>query len=139
MTLEDRDRDMLIRVEQKLENANQNQNQLLDDLRDVFKRLEHDSKMVTVLSGDLKGHLESSKVRWTNLEKKISEIDQRLHNIETKIEENAENLSKEVKERESFEREIKASIKTIGWIFGILASIATVLSTVSIYAKFFVK
>lgn len=151
MTSEDRDRDMLIRVEQQLQNAHQNQMQILEDLRTIFNRLEQESKIVTVISGDLKGHLESSSVRWANMEKQLNEIDRRLMLTEDKLEQHADVIgnereerigvvtaerearAKENKERETFEREIKASIRTISWVISALASIATVVSVVSIF------
>lgn len=151
--MEDRDRDMLIRVEQQLANASQNQKTISEDLRDIFNRLERDSKMVTTISGDLKAHLESSIIRWTNLEKALSELERRLGGIEDKIDMNADNItiereertdaitsereerSKDNKQRENFEQGVKASVNTISWIIGALAGIATIISVVALFIK----
>lgn len=144
--MEDRERDMLIRVEQQLANASQNQKTILEDLREIFSRLERDSKMVTSIAGDLKAHLESSVIRWSNLEKRLSEMERRLEGIEKKIDFNADCITAEreerteaitaeregrVKDREEqgkFEQSVKASFNTVAWIVGALASIATIIS-----------
>jgi septal ring factor EnvC (AmiA/AmiB activator) len=151
--MEDRDRDMLIRVEQQLANASQNQKTILEDLRDIFNRLERDSKMVTTISGDLKAHLESSVIRWSNLEKSLSELERRLEGIENKIDSNADSItvereertdaitseregrSKDNEERKNFEQSVKASVNTVSWILGALAGLATIISVAALFIK----
>lgn len=151
--MEDRDRDMLIRVEQQLANASQNHKTILDDLREIFSRLERDSKMVTSISGDLKAHLESSVIRWSNLEKRLSEMERRLEGIEHKIDINAECITIEREERTEaitaereernrdheeqtkFEQGVKASFNTVVWIIGALASFASIISVLGIIIK----
>ena len=151
--MEERDRDMLIRVEQQLANASQNQKTILEDLRDIFNRLERDSKMVTTISGDLKAHLESSVIRWSNLEKSLFELERRLGGIEDKIDSNADNItvereertdaitsereerSKDNEERKNFEQSVKASVNTISWIIGALAGLATIISVAALFIK----
>jgi chromosome segregation ATPase len=133
MTLEDRDRDALIRVEQNLANATQNQNQILTDLREIFKRLEQSDKVMTITSGDLKGHLESSTLRWTGIEKTVSDMSVRLKAFEDKLDSEKDERAKENRERENFEREVKGSVKVIGWIIGALSSIAIVVSAISAF------
>jgi hypothetical protein len=149
--MDDHDRDMLIRVEQGLQNTNQNQIKLLEDLRTIFNRLEQESKLVTVISGDLKAHLEGSVIRWSNIDKNLSEISRRLSTLEDKYDSVSDNIITEREERtksdtaereeraranqesENFEREVKASMRTVGWIFGAISSFATILSIVSFF------
>lgn len=151
MALEDRDRDMIVRVEQNLANANQNQLQILEDLRTIFNRLEQESKVVMVISGDLKAHLESSPIRWNNIDKQLAEISRRLAAVEERNEQTTKDIVSEREERtksvtiereerakanqnsENFEREVKASVRTVGWLIGALASIATIISVFSIF------
>jgi chromosome segregation ATPase len=151
--MEDRDRDMLIRVEQQLANASQNQKTILEDLREIFNRLERDSKLVTSISGDLKAHLESSVIRWSNLEKRLSEMERRLEGIEKKIDFNAESITmereerteavtaeregraKDNEERKNFEQSVRSSFNTVAWIIGALASIATIVSVLGIIVR----
>lgn len=151
--MEDRDRDMLIRVEQQLANASQNQKTILEDLRDIFNRLERDSKMVTTISGDLKAHLESSGIRWANLDKRLTEMEKHLEGIDSKIEFNARNITaereertdaitseregraKDNEERKNFEQSVKASVNTVSWIIGALAALATIISVAALFIK----
>ena len=151
--MEDRDRDMLIRVEQQLANATQNQATIIEDLREIFNRLERDSKTVTTISGDLKGHLESSVIRWSNLEKRLNELDRRLEGIEEKIDLNTrniiiekeerteaitierENRSKDNEESKNFEQGVRATISSASWLIGALAGIATIISVFAIFLE----
>ncbi len=151
--MEDRDRDMLIRVEQQLANASQNQAAISVDLKDIFGRLERDSKMVTMISGDLKGHLESSILRWANLEKRLNDIEKKLEGIEEKIAINADDIteereerteaitkereerSKDNEDRKNFEQGVRTSVSTVSWIIGALAGLATVISVATLFVK----
>jgi len=151
--MEERDRDMLIRVEQQLANASQNQTTIISDLREIFNRLERDSKMVTTISGDLKGHLDSSVIRWSNLEKRLNELERRLEGIEDKMDDNSdcittereertqaitverEGRSKDNEERKNFEQSVRASVSTVSWIIGALAGLATVISVAALFIK----
>jgi len=150
---DDRDREMLIRVEQQLANSSQNQQTILEDLREIFKRLERDSKVVTVISGDIKGHMDSSVIRWTNLEKRLLEMERRLGTIENKLEDNSrsvimereertkaitverEERSKDNEERKNFEQGVRATVNTVSWVIGALASLATAISVASLLLK----
>jgi predicted RND superfamily exporter protein len=148
--MDDRDREMLIRVEQQLSNSTQNQQTILEDLREIFQRLEHDSKVVTVISGDIKGHLDSSIIRWSGLEKRLLEMERRLETIENRLEDNSQNViieregrtealtrereerSRDNEERKNFEQRVRATVNTIAWIIGTLASAATAISVVTL-------
>jgi septation ring formation regulator EzrA len=151
--MEDRDREMLIRVEQQLTNASQNQKTIIEDLKEIFNRLERDSKLVTSISGDLKAHLESSVIRWSGLERRLSEMERRLEGIGNKIDVNAESITKEREERteaitieregrskdneqrKNFEQSVRASVNTISWIIGALAGLATIISVAGLIIK----
>jgi hypothetical protein len=145
------DRDMLIRVEQGLQNTRSDQIKILEDLRTIFNRLEQESKIITVISGDLKAHLESSTIRWSNIDKDLVEISRRLSVLEDKYDDITDSIVEEREERtksdngereerarshqnsENFEREVKASVRTVGWILGAISSFATILSIVSFF------
>jgi hypothetical protein len=151
MALEERDRDIVIKIEQQLQNAAQNQVQILEDLRTIFNRLEQESKTIMIISGDLKAHLESSVLRWNNIDRQIVDIMNRVSLTEDKVDNLSEAISNEREERiegdtsvqkentekyqesENFKREVKASVSTTGWIFGILATVATIISTVALF------
>ena len=126
MALEGQDRDTLIRMEQQLKNSNDNQARILSNLNEIYTRLEEESKTVTVINGELKGHFETSKVQWKNLEKSLNDLDDRIKRCEKKQEENSDAIAQEKNERQQFEKEVKTSLRVVSWICGALSSIAAV-------------
>jgi len=119
----------LIRVEEQLKESARNQTSIILDLKEIFNRLERESKSSVILSGDLKSHLESSKYRWDSLAERLERVDDSLKDLAFRV-----NVEKE--ERAKFEQDIKASVRTIKWVFGTLASIASVLSAIVGIAQF---
>lgn len=118
------ERDMVIRVEQKIKDSFQNQKTLLDNQREIFQKLERDSKQLSVLSGDMKSHIESTKVRWENAK-------QQIEDMEKNIEENEKAIENENKERSNFETSVSTSFKTSKTILYILVSAATIISAIT--------
>jgi len=154
------DRESLIRLEEQLKESSRSHSQLLADIRDLFQRIERESKITANLSGDLKGHMENSSLRWSQLERRLVDLEHGIEAIDNKIndmdvkastqkqetqtafteiqKENSNEksefekaIAKENKEREKFEKEVKTSVKLIAWVFGVLASIATIISAVT--------
>lgn len=137
------DRDTLIRVEQQLKDSVQSMGQVMRDLKEIFQRIEQESKTVTTIKGDLKGHLESSEIRWKNLDGKLSAIDKRLDDVVAKSTKNENAINKEKDERLEFEGGVKgfkesilSSARTTKWIVGIMAAMATVISAVVLVLQF---
>jgi len=122
MQIEDRE-ETIIRVEEQLKESAKNQASVLADLKEVFSRLERDSKVSMTISGDLKGHLETSKFRWDTFNKRLDDGDVLFKELSREI-------SKEKEDRVQFEQEVKTSLKTIRWVFGTLATLAAALSTI---------
>ena len=141
-----RDRDVLIRVEQQLDSLSKLQTSTREDLKEIFNRIEQDSKTVTIIDGNLKSHLESSIIRWGNLEKRLVEMESKLILIDEKIEDNAESITKEREDRvealndqkqefKTFKEKITSSFATVSWIVGLIASAATFLGVFNVVAK----
>lgn len=122
----------LIRVEEQLKESAKNQASIMADLKEIFGRLEKESKITTILSGDLKAQIEASKFRWETVSKRLDEGDKLFKDI-------SKSLSDEKEDRGNFEQEIKGSIKTLKWVIGTLATLATVLSSVIAFLQFIGK
>ena len=157
------ERETLVRVEQQLKDSVQNQSQIMDDLKNIFGRIESDSKLLVSVSGEVKSHLENSRFRWDDLDKKLRDLHDKIKECEEKIEENTKcimsykNIEKRIenceenqkeneksilKEKEArslFQQDILSTIKTIGWIFGGLATIATIISCIVLVLQIFGK
>ena len=96
---------------------------MIADLREIFDRLEKESKISMVISGDLKAHIESSKFRWDT-------FDRRLNDGDVTFRETAKVIAKEKEDRTAFEQDITSSLRTIKWVFGTLAGLAAALSSI---------
>lgn len=132
------DRDTLIRVEQQLKDSVQNQDQILENQREIFQKLERESKQLTILNGEVKGHLDASKIRWEGLDKKLESFDKRIETTEGTQSKIKENLDKESKERIKFDQSIEGGVKVAKWISAILGTLATIISAavaIAMYLK----
>lgn len=131
------DRETIIRVEQQLKDSVQNQSQILENQREIFQKLEKESKQLTIVTGDLKGHVESSTIRWDELEKKLSAFDRRITDTEKATKDNAQDLSDEKEERAKFDHGVAASARTAKVIATILGALAAIISTIVGVAVYF--
>ena len=113
----------LIRVEEQLKESAKNQVSIMADLKEIFGRLERESKISTIISGDIKGHLEASQIKWDGANKRFEDGDEQFKEL-------SKELSAEKEARTSFEQEVKTSLKTIKWVFGTLATVATIISVI---------
>ena len=144
------ERETLIKVEQRLQDSVDNIRQMALDLKEIFGRLEKESKIMTTTKGELKTFIETASIRLSEIEKKLYKLDTKLDEIEDTINnEKAECIkliidekqartkafSEEIKERELFETNLKSSGKTILLIFSVLASIATIISGILLFIQ----
>jgi len=122
MQMDDREAS-LIRLEEQLKESAKNQVSISADLREIFNRMEKESKISMMISGDLKSHLETSKYRWDTFSKRLEDGDEMFREV-------SKSLTKEKEERTAFEQDMKSSIRTIRWVFGTLAVMASALSAI---------
>jgi len=138
---------MIIRIEQQLKDSIQNQNQIMRDLKDLFQGLEKESKLATAICSDLKGHVENSQYRWYELDKKITNINEKIRDNEKSISDFSDEVSDEKNslkqlindeklDREKFEQSILSSLKAARFMINILAGIATILSVIALLSSF---
>lgn len=125
------ERETLVRVEQQLKDSVQNQNQIMADLKEIFQRIEGEAKLITTISGDLKGHLDNSTIRWDNLERRLTSLDKEFNDLEKKADDNTRDISETKKEQEKFVENVKSSARATKWIIGIMAALASILGSLS--------
>ena len=117
------DREMLIRVEQQMIDAAKNQATIMSDLKEIFNRIESESKISAQLKGDLKAYIDISTLRITDMDHRMTDVSQTLKELQVEF-------KKEKDERNTFQSEINGSLKTFKWIFSILGAIAVILNIV---------
>lgn len=129
------ERETLIKVEQQLNDSAQNQTQIMSDLKEIFQRIESESKIVTTIRGDLKGHSDNSRLRWESLEKRLESIEK----LEDKIENNEKSISNLKEEQGKFEEQVKSSARVTKWIIGIIAAVGSMIGTLALLFEIFEK
>jgi len=75
------ERETLIRVEQQLQDSIRNQSLILNDLKEIFNKIETESKSIAIVKSELNTHLETTTLR-------REENDRRFRNLEEKQKEN---------------------------------------------------
>ena len=68
------ERETLIKVEQQLQDSVKNQATILSDIKEFFNRIETESKFIASTNAELKSYKEASAIRWTELEKKLTNL-----------------------------------------------------------------
>ena len=117
------DREMLIRVEQQMIDAAKNQATIMSDLKEIFNRIESESKISAQLKGDLKAYIDISTLRIADMDHRMADVSQILKELQVEF-------KKKKDERNTFQSEINGSLKTFKWIFSILGAIAVFLNIV---------
>jgi hypothetical protein len=120
------ERETLVKVEQQLKDSIKNQEQIIDDLREIFGKIDANSKATLQIETDLRVHLETSKVTRAEAEEKVNQLEKKNDNVEVKL----DKITKKVEEYQTTLNVLKAIIWTCGILFGIL-------STVFVIIKFF--
>lgn len=126
------DREMLIRVEQQMKDATQNQLQIMSDLKDFFRRIENDSKVVSQLKGDFQVFLQTSTMKMAEIERRLIEQIEVLKSIQSDVKKEKEDRTKEFKTMDdsfnTFKSEMNGSIKAMKWIFGLIATVVAMIN-----------
>lgn len=140
------ERETLVKVEQQLQNAIENQSQIVEDMREIFGRIESDSKALSAVKGELQTHLETSAVQRDNCSDKIdnnnnkvSELSEKIksinNNVDVSLGELKKILKKEEESREKIEKDykifkesLKTSLKNIKMLFGFIAALLAIIS-----------
>jgi hypothetical protein len=126
------DREMLIRVEQQMKDATQNQLQIMTDLKDLFRRIENDSKTVSQLKGDFQVFLQTSSMKMAEIERRLIEQTEVLKGMQSDTKKDKEDRAKEFKTIDdsfnTFKGEMNGSIKAMKWVFGAIATVVAMIN-----------
>lgn len=142
------------RIEQQLKDAVVNQEQIIEDLRTIFNRIDRESKIIALIRSDLKSHLDTSVVKGDELNSRFKFIEERhidLKDSYTKFKDKVSDEIEKVKgvdkvdgvdikrqirdindkvEKNSqdyttFKTEINTSMRVTKWVFGGIISLGT--------------
>lgn len=129
------DRDILIRVEQQMQDTSRNQTQIMSDLKEIFNRIESDSKVVSQLKGDDKAFYETTNLKMTEFERRQAEVQVQAKDLAAELKSEKEQRAKVEKDFNAFQSESRGSITAIKWIFSIVAAVATIINVVIALSK----
>ena len=115
------DRELLIRIEQKLQNSVSNYKQHVLDLKEIFGKIETNSKSLVSIETNQKTMMENQK-----------QVDEKFKDNELKFSELRKTIDKEENERIAFENEIKGGQKAYRLVLLIISAIATLMGIVSV-------
>jgi two-component sensor histidine kinase len=122
------DREMLIRVEQQMQDASKYQVSIMSDLKEIFHRIENDSKIVSQLRGETDTYMKTFDLRLADIERRFVEKFIILKELQ-------DDLSKEKQERSTLQNELNGTLKTIKWMFSIIAVVATIVNVAISFLK----
>lgn len=135
------DRDTLIRVEQQLQDSIKNQSLILNDLKEMFSKIEIESKATVAVKSDLNMHLEMTTVRREDTERRFRSLEDRLKEamqikeellientkLRDLLKDESKKITDETTDRKLFEKQVTTSIGLIKWLFGIVLVIISVV------------
>ncbi len=138
----DQQQETLIRVEQQLQDSIKNQSLILSDLKELFSKIEVESKATTAVRSDLSSHIEMSAIRREESERRIkifeekikevvdvlnevqnnfsSDLTQLKNELLKKLEEEGKNRVEEIQKSKIFQEQITTTINVFKWLIGIL-------------------
>jgi len=143
------ERETLIRVEQQLQDSIKNQSLILNDLKEIFSKIEVDSKATTAVKSDLNTHLELSIIRREENDRRFKAIEEKLkecldktnelqsvvsrefiivkNDLLNKLEEEKKKRIDDSSESRLFQKQIVTSMGLLKWIIGVLVVAITAI------------
>ena len=121
------ERDTLIRVEQQLQDSIKNQSLILDDLKEIFGKIEEESKRIAAVKSELYTHLETSSVRREDTERRFKALEQQCEKINEDIETFDNDFTKSMTDADLFQKQVKSSVGLVKWVLGGIVVIITAI------------
>jgi len=75
------EKETLIRVEQQMQDSIKNQSLILNDLKEIFNKIESESKATAIVKSDLNTHLETTVVRREDNERRFKALEEHQKNF----------------------------------------------------------
>jgi len=123
------EKEQLIQVTQKLDDSVNNQKLMLSEIKSIFDKLEDNSKSISKLEGELRIHIETSKIM-------NSEIDKDIKNLKSDGKERNQSINIEIKEREKMEERFKAKDKVLKIVLSLLTTFGTLAGFFALIMQF---
>jgi len=137
------ERETLVRLEQQLKDSLKNTGQIMSDLKEIFQRIEKESKVTTTTKAEIATHCETSSLRFSEINKSLDELDDEVKKVMDLVQREKEDRIKQANEenkaREIFEEEVRSSVRTMKWIMGLFVSLVTVATFVFQLLKYINK
>jgi hypothetical protein len=121
------ERETLIRVEQQLADSVKNQSLILDDLKEIFGKIDEESKYIAIVKSDLNTHLETGNVRREERERRFKILEEQISKLSQQVTDAQEKNTKSANDAETFKKQVMTSIGLLKWIVG---AMAVIISTV---------
>ena len=140
------ERETLVKVQEQLRSSVENQSQIVEDMREIFSRIDTESKLLAAVKGDLQTHLETSSMqqeniltRFNNLSRDSERLLVRIDAVASKQEESIKEirtcLENEEQKREDleksfavFQESVKSSVRSFKVTISIIATVMGLLT-----------
>lgn len=141
-------RESLIRLETQLQDSIKNQNQILADLKDIFNKIEAESKSIMTVKSDLSNHLEMTVVRREDIDRRFKNNDEKLKELfdfqknysgqiasdiakvrsdfQDDIKSIEKSRSEQTIEFSLFQKQMSTTVGLLKWLLGVLIAISGV-------------
>lgn len=141
-------RESLIRLETQLQDSIKNQNQILADLKDIFNKIEAESKSIMTVKSDLSNHLEMTVVRREDNDRRFKNNDEKIKElfdlqksgysqiagdiakVRNELQEEIKHIQKsrsdQAIEFSLFQKQITTTVGLLKWLLGVLIAISGV-------------
>lgn len=125
------DKETLIRVEQQLQDSIKNQSLILSDLKELFNKIDTESKSISSVKSDLSSFIDMSTVRREEVNRRLKFLDDRqkeayvfsrseLEKTKADLEQEKKKRVEDINDGKIFQKQITVSITIIKWIIGFL-------------------
>jgi chromosome segregation ATPase len=115
------ERETLIRVEQQLADSVKNQSLILDDLKEIFGKIDEESKYIAIVKSDLNTHLETGNVRREESERRFKTFEEQISRLSQQVADAQAANTKSANDAETFKKQVMTSIGLLKWIVGVMA------------------
>ena len=133
------ERETIVKIEQQLNDSTRNQAQIVEDMRDIFSKIDQESKLLASIKSDLRAHVETSAVQRNgctsmlkeqkeDFENSVEDIDSSVEDLKKSFDKYKEDQLKKEELQIKFNAGIKVTIRNIGIAFTFIFSILTMLA-----------
>lgn len=120
---------LLAKLQEQLLTAIEGHRQITIDLRTIFNRIDEDGKTIVRLDSEMKSVAEKATMRKENIDIVLANLIKTDGDLKKSFEDFQSKMEEQESARKDFEVDMKATFKTVSWVFGGLSILATILAT----------